>query len=110
MAIEPIVTQNDSVKQEIVPFEGQFFSGHTDWVRYATSALTAHENHNNTEHSEDIGWRGHHFTAMCYDQKNVRCRNGRDFKDASYPVWWVWPDQIPELVSRLALSKGGNDE
>lgn len=49
---------------------------------------------------------GHHFTAMCFDSLGRRIRNGGDFQRAedegAFPVWWVWPDQIPELVGRIA--------
>ena len=86
-----------------VAVAGQYFRDHQDWLRYATSYLTEHPDYLNTEHEGPAkGWRGHHFTAMCFDQKGNRCRNGGDFmraeKDGTYPIWFVWPDQIAELV------------
>lgn len=98
--------QNPRVTQADAPFvavEGQSFASHQHWVLYATRRLTAHPNYNNTEHNGPAkGWRGPHFTALCFDQKGRRCRNGGDFQRAedegAFPVWWVWPDQIAELI------------
>ena len=85
-----------------VPVEGQSFSSHQDWVNRATRALTRHPNYLNTEHGETKGWRGPHFTALCFDQAGNRMRNGGDFmratEEGTYPVWWVWPDQIEPLL------------
>ncbi|RVI16113.1 hypothetical protein CN200_16330 [Sinorhizobium meliloti] len=88
------------------PFEGQQFTSHQQWVNKASSWLTCHPEYRNTEHGEAKGWRGHHFTAMCFDSLGRRVRNGGDFRRAeeegAFPVWWIWPDQIPELVSQIA--------
>lgn len=93
----------------VVPVEGQSFSCEQDWINRATRTLTGHEAYNNTEHGERPGWRGPHFTALCFDQAGNRMRNGGDFKRATaegtYPVWWVWPDQIVGLV-RSAKATG----
>ncbi len=81
-----------------VPIAGQSFSCEQDWINCATRALTSHPAYRNTEHGETTGWRGPHFTALCFDQAGNRMRNGGDFKratdEATYPVWWIWPDQI----------------
>jgi len=87
-----------------IPIEGQSFANHGSWIVYATRKLTSHPEYNDTAHGgPPKGWRGYHFTALCFDQKNRRCRNGGDFQraeeDGSFPVWWVWPDQIAELIN-----------
>lgn len=83
------------------PFEGQQFNSFQEWVNKASSWLTRHPAYCNTEHGTTKGWRGNHFTAMCFDAKGRRCRNGGDFQTAhdegAFPVWWIWPDQIPYL-------------
>ncbi|WP_404415428.1 hypothetical protein [Brevundimonas vesicularis] len=85
-----------------IPVEGQSFSCEQDWINRATRALTRHPQYRNTEHGETKGWRGPHFTALCFDQAGNRMRNGGDFKraanEATYPVWWIWPDQIEPLL------------
>lgn len=82
--------------------EGQSFSSKQQWINTATSRLTSHPLYCNTEHGEKKGWRGAHFTALCFDQKGRSVRNGGDFQraedDNAYPVWWVWPDQIAGLL------------
>lgn len=87
------------------PYEEQQFTSHQQWVNKASSWLTCHPDYRNTEHGEAKGWRGHHFTALCFDSKGRRRRNGADFKRAevegAFPIWWIWPDQIPELIARL---------
>lgn len=86
-----------------VAVEGQSFSNHQQWVNRASAWLTAHPEYNNTEHNgPSKGWRGTHFTALCFDQKGRRCLNGGDMRRAeeegAFPVWWVWPDQIAALI------------
>lgn len=86
----------------VVPIEGQSFSSEQDWINRATRCLTSHPEYLDTAHSKVKGWRGHHFTALCFDQAGNRMRNGGDFMRATaegtYPVWWIWPDQITALV------------
>lgn len=88
------------------PFEGQQFTSHQEWVNKASSRLTCHPQYNNTEHGDTKGWRGHHFTAMCFDSLGRRVTNGGDFRRAeeegTFPVWWIWPDQIPELAIKVS--------
>jgi hypothetical protein len=88
-----------------VAVELQYFRDYHQWVCKASSWLTQHDEYRNTEHDGPAkGWRGHHFTAMCFDQKGRRCRNGADMArardDDAFPVWWVWPDQIADLLMR----------
>jgi hypothetical protein len=87
---------------EFVPVNGQSFSSHQDWVNRATRMLTSHPEYFNTEQPTKKGWQGYHFTALCFDQQGRRCRNGGDFQRAqdegAYPIWWVWPDQIADLL------------
>jgi hypothetical protein len=92
-----------------IPIPGQSFRNHAEWVSKASSRLTAHPEYLNTEHGGPGGWRGAHFTALCFDQKGRRVRNGGDFKraeeDGAFPVWWVWPDQIAPLL----MQQGGGE-
>jgi len=85
---------------EAVP--GQSFRSHVEWVNKASSWLTQHPQYRNTEHANGKGWQGNHFTALCFDQKGRRCRNGGDMRRAdeegAFAVWWVWPDQIADLL------------
>lgn len=85
-----------------IAIPGQSFASHSQWVAQA-GRLTLHPDYHNTEHDGPAkGWRGNHFTALCFDQKGRRVRNGGDFRRAdeegAFPVWWVWPDQIAELL------------
>ncbi|WP_420104526.1 hypothetical protein [Bosea sp. (in: a-proteobacteria)] len=95
------------------PFSQQRFDTFDQWVSRASSWLTRHPEHNNTELGEEKGWRGHHFTAMCFDTLGRRCRNGGDMMRArdegAFPVWWIWPDQIVEIVSRASLAKPASE-
>jgi hypothetical protein len=88
------------------PIKNQRFDNFQQWVNKASSWLTQHPEYNNTEHGETKGWRGHHFTAMCFDSVGRRCLSGADFrraeKDGAFPIWWIWPDQIPFLVGFAA--------
>jgi hypothetical protein len=90
-----------------VPFEGQMFRTHQEWVNKAQSWLTSHPQYNNTEHGGK-GWRGNHFAALCFDSIGRRCTCGADMRRAeeegAFPVWWIWPDQICELV-RQAVTR-----
>jgi hypothetical protein len=86
------------------PFGDQCFDNFEQWVFRAQSWLTCHHDYNNTEHGEERGWRGEHFTALCFDMKGRRCTRGEHFMRArdegAFPVWWIWPDQIvPALVA-----------
>ena len=85
-----------------VAVDGQAFPDFDDWLRRATRKLTSHPLYNNTEHAKGKGWHGDHFVALCFDQKGRRCKCGGDMQRArdegAFPVWWVWPDQIADLV------------
>lgn len=84
----------------MIDLEQQKFSNFQDWVDHASDALTCHPDYFDTEHNKE-GWTGHHFKAICFDAKGRLCRIGCDFMRAndegSFPVYWVWPDQIPEI-------------
>ena len=86
------------------PFADQTFYSFQEWVNRASRRLTCHPEYNNTEHGETTGWRGRHFTTMCFDSFGRRCRNGGDFQRAhdegAFPVWWIWPDQIVEAITK----------
>lgn len=94
-----------------VPVEGQSFSSEQDWINRASRSLTSHPQYNNAEHGDTKGWRGPHFTALCFDQAGNRMRNGGDFQrakyDDTYPVWWVWPDQIADLLKAAKATGEG---
>jgi hypothetical protein len=85
--------------------EFQRFDTFQEWVHHASRWLTNHPEYNNTEHGDEKGWRGNHYTAICFDAKGRICRNGADFMRArdedQFPVRWIWPDQIPALVLNL---------
>lgn len=85
------------------PFADQTFDSFQQWVNQAIFCLTCHHEYNNTEHGETKGWRGYHFTALCFDSFGRRCRKGSDFQRAhdegAFPVWWIWPDQIVEAIT-----------
>lgn len=87
------------------PFGDQCFDSFEQWVRHASSWLTCHNEYNNTEHGEAKGWRGHHFTALCFDSAGRPCRQGSDFMRArdegTFPVWWIWPDQVVAALQTM---------
>ena len=94
----------------IIPVPLQYFSSKQDWINHASYVLTSHPHYNNTEHTgPKEGWRGHHFTALCFDQLGRRVLSGGDFMraeiDNAYPVWWVWPDQISAPIAQHAIAK-----
>lgn len=90
-----------------VPVEGQCFTSFQQWVNKASSWLMRHPQFNNTEHGDGPGWRGKHFTALCFDQKGRGVSQGSDFQRAhdedAFPVWWIWPDQIAPLLMGEAI-------
>lgn len=104
----------DVTEKPFVAVEGQSFASHQHWVNYATRRLTAHPEYNNTEHGQTKGWRGAHFTTLCFDQKGRRVCNGADFKRAeeegAFPVWWVWPDQIAALIMQNRRTPNGDPQ
>lgn len=71
----------------------QRFDTFNQWVSKASSWLTRHP----AFHQE-------RFRAICFDSKGRLCRNGGDMMRArdedAFPVRWVWPDQIGEIVLR----------
>ena len=91
------------MSEKFIAVDGQCFHCFQDWVNRARLQLTCHPEYHNTEHGGPAkGWRGHHFTTMCFDQKGRRCRIGSDFmraeKEDAFPVWWIWPDQIVPVL------------
>jgi len=100
-------------RKAFVPIEGQSFINEQDWINRATRCLTLHPEYLNTEHGKVKGWRGPHFTALCFDQAGRRMRNGGDFmratKEGTYPVWWIWPDQVAEAI-RDPVKGAGEDK
>jgi hypothetical protein len=96
-----------------VPISYQYFSSLQDWIHNGRYALTGHADYNNTEVvSADAksGWQGHHFAALCFDQKGRRCLIGEHFQRAeaegAYPIWWIWPDQIVPLLMAASADAG----
>lgn len=91
-------------------YSTQMFRDFDEWVSWATARLTSHPDYCNTEHGDQKGWRGHHFTAICFDTLGRICRQGSDFQRAhdegTFPVRWVWPDQVPELWFQHDRSPG----
>ncbi len=73
--------------------KSQQFEDFDDWVRHASTALTAHPNY-----GENRPWNN----AVCIDAHGRICRIGADFMRArdenTFPIRWWWPDQkIEEL-------------
>jgi hypothetical protein len=75
----------------------QYFDSFDQWVNRASSWLTCHSDYND-------GSVTHYdrFTAICFDTEGRICRIGADFMRArdegTFPVRWIWPDQVPELA------------
>lgn len=82
----------------------QRFDSFEQWLDKASSWLTRHPEYNNTQHGKTKGYRGQHFTAICFDTKGRLCRDGADMQRAkaegTFPVRWVWPDQMPGIILR----------
>lgn len=66
--------------------QNQQFDNFTQWVNKASSWLTRH---------------GPDTRAICFDAKGRLCTIGKDFMRArdenTFPIWWMWPDQIVNL-------------
>ena len=78
---------------DLTALKDQKFESFEDWRRKATRYLTAHPLYD-----------GKDFRAICYDTKGRRCFCGADFQRArdenAFPVRWVWPDQVAELMAK----------
>lgn len=75
----------------------QSFDSFEQWCNKASSWLTRHPQ-----------W-GEFFKAICFDSTGKICRNGKDFKEATYPVYWIWPDQ--NLFSMVdSIKRKANDK
>jgi hypothetical protein len=100
----------DDPLNHFVPVKGQLFRTHAEWVNTASRRLTCHPEYKNTEHGKAKGYRGQHFTAMCFDQKGRRCWRGSDFalaeEESAFPIWWIWPDQIVGLINPVNPTEG----
>lgn len=88
-----------------VPIPGQCFTSLHNWLGTATHRLTDHPLYLDTQQrkrGDPVGYIGLHWTALCFDQLGRRCYNGGDFmradKENAYPIWYVWPDQIAQLI------------
>ena len=96
------MSNGTELRAPVVPVEGQAFKSKQDWINRASRVLTRHPEFHDTQHGDAGGYRGRHFTALCFDQRGRRCWCGKDFdqaeKDNAYPIWWVWPDQIAEML------------
>ena len=84
----------------------QRFDDFTQWANKASSWLTRHP-----EYREGDAMP---FRAICFDAKGRLCQHGGDFKRAheegTFPVYWLWPDQIGALVMKPDLSKLSKEE
>lgn len=71
----------------------QRFDSYEQWTAKASSWLTRHPD-----------FDAKSFRAYCFDAKGRRCWIGADFQRArdegAFPVRWLWPDQIGEIVLR----------
>jgi len=65
----------------------QSFSTEQEWINKGSSWLTR---------------RGPNVKAICYDARGRLCTCGGDFmratKEKTYPVFWIWPEQVAELA------------
>ena len=72
----------------------QSFNTFAAWVNKASSWLTRHPDYDPTS-----------FRATCYDARGRLCKSGKDFMRArdenTFPVKWIWPDQIDVLIEVL---------
>ncbi len=70
----------------------QRFNSFQEWVNKASSWLTRHPRYKPDGR----------FFAICFDAKGRQCSNGGDFQRANdedtFPVRWLWPDQVGELA------------
>lgn len=75
----------------------QRFDSFEQWVDRAQSWLTRHPKFDQK-----------FYRAVCFDSRGNILLVGGDFRDAAYPVHWVWPDQ--NLFERIKLiQEEGND-
>lgn len=72
----------------------QQFATFEEWVNKAPSWLTRHPCYNIPT-----------FRALCFDAKGRICASGEEFHRArdenTFPIRWVWPDQIAEMDALL---------
>lgn len=68
----------------------QTFDTYQQWVNKASSWLTRHPD-----------YRSGLFQPICFDAHGRHCRIGGDFmrarEEGTFPVRWLWPDQIATL-------------
>lgn len=68
----------------------QMFASFNEWLNWAF-LLTAHKDYHPTT-----------FRAICFDTQGRLCSIGKDFMRArdegTFPIRWVWPDQVPAYV------------
>lgn len=50
----------------------------------------------------DEPWKGYRPTFFTADGLLPTAWDAVWIENAKYPVWWVWKNQIPELVNRIA--------
>lgn len=78
----------------------QRFKSYEEWVNKAPSWLTRNPSYD-----------AKNFRPICFDSIGEICRTGKDFMRArdrgTFPVHWVWPNQIPGFV--LPKVKNNND-
>ena len=78
------------------PFPDQVFESFRDW---AASGFVR-------DQFASACFDGTGRRCLCFDAMGRQCLCGDDMSRArdenTFPVWWVWPDQIPELVRRIA--------
>ena len=76
----------------------QQFQNFEQWINKASSWLTRHELYDDRC-----------FRAICFDAKGRHCAIGRDFMRArdegTFPVRWVWPDQVAERLAEIQNSR-----
>ena len=82
----------------------QQFDSFVEWECKARSWLTRRQKTNSSGHPYN--------RAVCFDMKGRLVQNGGDFMrardDGSFPVRWLWPDQIAEIGNQHPFFEGAS--
>jgi hypothetical protein len=77
----------------------QKFHTFSQWVTHASRVLTSHPD-----------YCERNYRAICFDTLGRVCRNGGDFgrarDEGTFPIAWLWPDQVAELAVALPIPSG----
>jgi len=83
-----------NVRSDVFELTDQNFSSEREWINKGRSWLQNHPRH------------GQFFKAILFDRKGMICLNGGDMAKATYPVYWIWPDQnLFDFISALNTTR-----